>query len=731
MYWAHAPEAFCWTIEMRRIAVILPIALLLTVLLCHAQQEYAVWHFGSNAGIDFRTSPPTPITCPFKTVEGSTVLCNGVTGALLLSTEGSILYNRDGVPMPNGRGLAGHSNSTQPAIALPQPGHRTLVYLFTSDAGGYIDPPGTGINYSTVDLALDNGLGDVVAKNVPLLPTAAEMLCAVRRPDSCSYWIIAHGWEDNAFHAWLFDSRGVVDPPVISRVGSIHRDPANLPNSGIGTISIMKASMDGRHIAVTGLADSIVEVFSFDPASGVLSAPLSLPSSGLDYGVSFSPDARQLYVASNGDPVNSILPTLVQYDLSAGSAAAVVASRTMIYSAPDSFSYKIGALQLAPDGRIYLAKVDGPWLGVINNPNGAGAACNYQPYGFRMAYPAASARYGLPTIVESMSLLQGSACNTLTAAFTPNDTTICAGTCVRFADRSSNDPVAWRWSAVSATPGTSTEQNPTFCFEQSGRYPITLIASNGPSSDTVVQWIEVTSSAEISNVLGLRDSTSPGDTVPISVTVQQRPNGIGRRYRATLDLGATGRLRLDSVALDPAIAGAMNVDSVLFDRAANRWTAVLVWNGPSSAPPDGPWLYASGIAALTSDDTAHIVCRITSIDAAGCVGARPDTAHIRVAVCGLQYRLIESTGAKYSLDIPQLDRATATLTVQGSLGLDGPLTVELFDQTGAAAGSEQLAALPAGRFSRTLSVARLAIGTYLLRVRSGEWTRSTTVQIVR
>lgn len=710
----------------RGLRVIVALALLaLASDVCSAQNEYAVWYFGSRAGIDFRTSPPTPVVGPLNSWEGSTVLCNGRTGDVLLSTDGDSVYNRDGRVMPNGRGIEGHHNSTQCALALPKPGERVLIYLVTSDAGTYVDAPNTGIHYSIVDMTLDSGRGDVTTKNVPLLPVATEMLCAVRRPDSCSYWIIAHGWENNNFYAWRLDDKGIDPTPVITSIGSVHHDPPLLVGTGGAMVSYLKASSDGSRLAVVGYSDSIVEVFSFDRVTGVLSSPISLLATGLDYGISFSPDASRLYVSSSADRSNGILPTLVQYDLTAGD---IPASRTEIYR--DNVASNTGALQLGPDGRIYHARFGNAWLGVINNPNALGTACNYQADGFRIASPPSNSTYGLPTLVESMSLLQGSQCNVITAAFTPVDTTVCAGTCVQFTDRSSNDPVAWQWNALSATQGTSTEQNPVFCFEQAGRYPVTLIASNGPSSDTVVQWVTITSSAEISTDLTLNDSAGPGDHVPLTVDVQQRPASVGRIYRVTLDLGANGRLRLDSVGLDPAIAADMVVDSIVFDRATNRWTAILRWNGASAGPPDGQWLRASGTTAITSDDSAVVVCRISSIDAAGCVSARPDSGQIRVTVCGLQYRLIESIGAKYLLEAPLFDRADGTLTVRGSLGLDGPLTLELFDPSGRRVLDEQ-ALLPSGTFERRFEAAKMATGVYLLRVQSGDWSRSATVRIVR
>jgi hypothetical protein len=63
--------------------------------------------------------------------------------------------------MPNGNGLHGSTTSSQSAMIVKQPGNLNMYYIFTTDgvAGAY------GFCYSTVDMNLQGGLGDVVVKN--------------------------------------------------------------------------------------------------------------------------------------------------------------------------------------------------------------------------------------------------------------------------------------------------------------------------------------------------------------------------------------------------------------------------------------------------------------------------------------------------------------------------------------------------------------------------------------
>ena len=65
----------------------------------------------------------------------------------------------------------------------------------------------------------------------------------------------------------------------------------------------------------------------------------------------------------------------------------------------------------------------------------------------------------------------------LTAQFNVNKTTILAGETVRFADTSTGNPTAWRWTFEGGTPATSTEQNPNISYLSSGAFDVSLNVS--------------------------------------------------------------------------------------------------------------------------------------------------------------------------------------------------------------------------------------------------------------
>jgi hypothetical protein len=125
--------------------------------------------------------------------------------------------------------------------------------------------------------------------------------------------------------------------------------------------------------------DSTSQLFDFDNVTGTVYNNVSLVDSG-GYGVEFSPDNSKVYIATANAPY-----VITQYDLSAVSPTAIQNSATQIvYEDYDSLTKKYkygGALELGPDNKIYSDRVTLDMLSVINQPNLAGAACNFSDTG--------------------------------------------------------------------------------------------------------------------------------------------------------------------------------------------------------------------------------------------------------------------------------------------------------------------------------------------------------------
>jgi len=351
----------------------------------YAQKQTNIWYFGLRAGLDFNASTPAPLeNSIMATNEGCASIADD-SGNLLFYTNGVYVWNRDHQQMPNGFRLMGHRSSSQSAVIVPKPGSQTLYYIFTTD----LQSQAYGMRYSVVDITQQANTGDVVEKNVFMTSPITEKITAVQHQNGRDTWVIAHKWNSDAFVAFLVTAQGVSKEPIISRIGTVHKGKSK------GAIGCMKASPDGSKIAVAIWRDlNRFEVFDFNSNTGMLSNRIHLEPYAEAYGVEFSPDGSKLYGTTNG--IDKAKPQLWQFNLRAGNNAAISSSAILIFTSPE---YKLGALQLGSDGKIYLAKENSNYLGVIQNPNAPGWSCRYLDEGISLGNR--QAKLGLPNFVQS------------------------------------------------------------------------------------------------------------------------------------------------------------------------------------------------------------------------------------------------------------------------------------------------------------------------------------------
>jgi gliding motility-associated-like protein len=352
------------------------------------------WYFGNGCKIDFSSGTAVVGTGPLYTLEGSACLSDPNTGQLLMYSNGIYVENSTNQTMYNGVGLLGNQSTTQSALIVPKPSSSTIFYIFTASASE-LTPH--GVHYSIADITLHNGHGEVTVKNQLLtLPPATEKITAVKHCNGTDYWVITHSYLSDAYNTYLVTSAGVNTVPVVSHVGTFIQDTINNPHWWEG--GYLKASPNGKKLAFAE-ADTLgfLEILDFNNSTGVITNPMKIMyTDGGIYGTSFSPDNSKLYAATlNYSPA---LERIYQYDLSSNNLANIIASQTIL--ADSLKTEEIGAMQMAPDGKIYIARNNVDTLGVINNPNNLGVSCNLQMSGFPLA-PNTKSQYGLPNFIDA------------------------------------------------------------------------------------------------------------------------------------------------------------------------------------------------------------------------------------------------------------------------------------------------------------------------------------------
>lgn len=432
-------------------------AFVLSFSMVFAQKQAWQWYFGYNSSMEFSTGVPVVTTnSAMSQWEGCASIADA-DGNLLFYTDGLSVWNMNHVVMPNGTGLLGDASSTQSALIVPKPGSNSIYYIFTT---GAYNPYAY---YSELDLTLQGGLGDITAnKNILVSNNSAEKLAGVHAANGDDIWVAIHQNNNAVFQAFLVTSAGVNLTAVVSTVGN----PLN------GNIGQLQFSPDGKRAAMGSFSSPLnqtVDLFDFDDSTGTFSNHIGLATSYFQtYGLEFAPNSQILYSGANPD--NQVH----QWDLSSGDQATILASNTIVGSDFNT----VGSFQLAPDGKIYVAKESSTYIGVINNPDSLGLGCDY--VSLAVNFSPHSVGLGLPNFLASF--------------FSPllpqpglfaSDTIICEKFCVDYFDQSTNNPTDWLWTFEEGSPPTSTLQNPEqVCYNVPGVYDVTLTASNANGSLT-------------------------------------------------------------------------------------------------------------------------------------------------------------------------------------------------------------------------------------------------------
>lgn len=411
------------------------------------------WYF-NNAALDFNSGQPVEVSgSAMITSEGSASVADRFTGQLLFYTNGITLWNRLNQPMPNGTGLLGGSealtSSTTAAVIMPRPGNPSQYYVFTVDEFG----GNGGLRMNLVDMNLQGGLGDVVAgqKNILISnDNISEKLTYAPLPDNSGYWLVSRQWLDNTYLAWRVTAAGISSTPVISTAGT----------STINGAGHLTFSRDFSRLA-NAYVVGVVDLLSFDPASGQVAAIASLPvpTGSSVYGVEFSPNGRYLYVSN-------LLDGIFQFDLA---AANIAGSRQTV---ADAYA---ATLRLAPDCKIYAA--DGQ-LAAIPNPDLPAPACGYIPAAVNLQSGGSS--YGLPGRVVYADL--PAAAVQLNIAADP----ACPGSEIQFslAGLLPAQPVQWNFG--DNANGVLAGATVSHVYSQPGQYSVQAIVAVDCTADTLV-----------------------------------------------------------------------------------------------------------------------------------------------------------------------------------------------------------------------------------------------------
>ena len=252
-----------------KLRILVPFLALVCPALLLSQGETNNWYFGNGAGIHFNNDGSvTALTeGELNTTEGCATISDA-SGGLLFYTDGITVYNRNHEIIQNGQGLYGDPSSTQSALIVPKPEDANLYYIFTVDTSAFEGDPDFGLNYSVVDISMNNGKGAVTQKNVRLLSDCSEKITAVVKDCADkSIWVITlaslsgSSSPFDTYHAFEVSPAGVEKTAVRSTFTDlVVEDPRGY----------LKLSSDGTKI-VSANSRFGLYIYDFDARTGRLS----------------------------------------------------------------------------------------------------------------------------------------------------------------------------------------------------------------------------------------------------------------------------------------------------------------------------------------------------------------------------------------------------------------------------------------------------------------------------
>jgi large repetitive protein len=340
-----------------------------------------IWYFGNRAGIDFNNGV-VPISNPVMDApEGCAIVCDQ-NGQAIFFSDGNTVWNRDFAVLDTG--IGGSLNATQSVFIMPVPDDETLYYIFTTQ-----EIYGSGVyelRYSLFDLKADNGLGgngDVVQKAIPLFANSTERITGNNN------WMIAHEFGNNSFRAYNISAQGI-SQPVISSIGSDHQ--ITIQQHGEGYMKLGTANRLGVALHTPGVSN-VIEVFDFIDSTGTIAnfrtADLET-TSGEVYGLEFSPGGNKLFATLTGASSR-----LVEFSIDS-------LGNPYLKNTFASVPNQLGAIQIAPNGQMYVAVEGQQFLGTIAPVEDTTLVSSFTLNGLQLL-AATNSRLGLPNFAQSVS----------------------------------------------------------------------------------------------------------------------------------------------------------------------------------------------------------------------------------------------------------------------------------------------------------------------------------------
>lgn len=465
--------------------------LILLAIVAFSQGQIADnWTFGYHSGLNFATTPPSifsdsismrrcnpnPTDFTSPCIASNTISdCNG---KLLFYTNGYIVWNKNHIAMPNSC-----INDTFPG-GLPANLKTKILKFIGNDSLYYIfyTTKQKGLRYAVVNINADNGNGDIISShnfiNNFYTGPSTILVCPpelIKHANDTNYWLVCKP-TDNEVYSYLITSQGINLTPVISLA----------PGANSRRFPI-KASLSGDFLFYSSdSAGSLMTynctVCNFNRNIGTVSNKKIIYSKSnhptkevLLMDIEFSPNDSLIYIITfenDSSPTGRFRIFQIKRYLTNPTASIV----QLI-----SIQINMWAIQIAPDGKIYISNALKTFISCITRPDEIGTACNYI-YNY-IDFSPNIITGGFPNVYFPLKRLKFNA-----TAYT---NTNCMNDSIRLYAQGDTTFLNYRWyfyNSSNILTDSSDLKNPVLWLN-SGAYKVKLRAKN-PQCDSYTWWTD-------------------------------------------------------------------------------------------------------------------------------------------------------------------------------------------------------------------------------------------------
>lgn len=178
---------------------------------------------------------------------------------------------------------------------------------------------------------------------------------------------------------------------------------------------------------------------------------------------------------------------------------------------PQFTNYPYGIIRTSDDGLIFTGDIRPPAYyrdaALVKTTNIGGLICYQDTVIFTMHQDTFTVIEPYFTIIDTLIvpvdsivnvpfnlITEKSVCQQIFPIpdFTYEEDTICSSQCIRFIDKSLNDPISWSWTFTGADSAVSYVQNPEeICFESKGSFIVNLEVTNSDGTSSITKEITI------------------------------------------------------------------------------------------------------------------------------------------------------------------------------------------------------------------------------------------------